>query len=325
MAHRGRLNVLAHILKRPYEEILTQFKDPAQHRRYEGRNSRGWTGDVKYHAGAHRFIDFEEDDIIDLVIQMTPNPSHLEHVNPVVAGMARAAGTMTHEAGPPQFNHSITLPILIHGDSAFSGQGIVAETLNMHRLRGYRVGGTIHIIANNQIGFTTNFWSSRSTRYASDVAKGYKIPIVHVNANDPEACIEVARLAIAYRQRFQEDFMIDLVGYRRYGHNEGDEPRFTQPRMYQAVDKLPTVRQLWANTLVERGEIHEGEPNNLTDQKMGQLQKVYESLELDAIADTLEPQAELPPKGAAKLVATGRFRQNLNRTESISTGHPSRL
>ncbi len=304
MAHRGRLNVLAHILKRPYEEILTQFKDPAQQSRYEGRNYRGWTGDVKYHAGAHRTVDFEDDDVIDLVIKMTPNPSHLEHVNPVVVGMARAAGTLVDEPGKPQFNHSITLPILIHGDAAFSGQGIVAETLNMHRLRGYRVGGTIHIIANNQIGFTTNYWSGRSTRYASDLAKGFKIPIVHVNADDPEACIEVARLAIAYRQRFQEDFLIDLVGYRRYGHNEGDEPRFTQPRMYRAVDKLPTVREKWAKSLMDRGEIDESEPQKLIDEKMGHLQEIYESLKPEEVADTLEPQAELPPEGAAKKAAT---------------------
>ncbi len=304
MAHRGRLNVLAHILKRPYEEILTQFKDPAQQNRYEGRNYRGWTGDVKYHAGAHRAVDFEDDDIIDLVISMTPNPSHLEHVNPVVAGMARAAGTLVDQPGKPQFNHSITLPILIHGDAAFSGQGIVAETLNMHRLRGYRVGGTIHIIANNQVGFTTNYWNGRSTRYASDLAKGFKIPIVHVNADDPEACIEVARLAIAYRQRFQEDFLIDLVGYRRYGHNEGDEPRFTQPRMYRVVEKLPTVREKWAKVLLERGEIAEDEPAKLIEEKMAQLQETYESLKPEEVADTLEPQAELPPEGAAKKVAT---------------------
>ncbi len=311
MAHRGRLNVLAHILERPYEEILTQFKDPAQHNRYEGRNYRGWTGDVKYHAGAHREVDFEADDIVDLVIKMAPNPSHLEHVNPVVVGMARAAGTLVNEPGKPQFNHSITLPILIHGDAAFSGQGIVAETLNMHRLRGYRVGGTIHIIANNQVGFTTNYWSTRSTRYASDLAKGFKIPIVHVNADDPEACIEVARLAIAYRQKFQEDFLIDLVGYRRYGHNEGDEPRFTQPRMYRAVDALPTVRQKWANSLVERGEMAEAEPQKLIDEKMGHLQKIYESLKPDEVADKLEPQAELPPKGAAKKVPTAVSAQTL--------------
>jgi 2-oxoglutarate dehydrogenase E1 component len=311
MAHRGRLNVLAHILQRPYEEILTQFKDPAQYNRYEGRNYRGWTGDVKYHAGAHRHVDFEHDNIVDLVIKMAPNPSHLEHVNPVVIGMARAAGTLVSESGKPKFNHTITLPILIHGDAAFSGQGIVAETLNMHRLRGYRVGGTIHIIANNQVGFTTNYWSSRSTRYASDLAKGFKIPIVHVNADDPEACIEVARMAIAYRQRFQEDFLIDLIGYRRYGHNEGDEPRFTQPRMYSAVDNLPTVRQRWASTLIERGEIAESETEKLIEVKMGELQATYESLQLEEIADTLEPQAELPPKGAAKTVPTAVSTQTL--------------
>ncbi len=304
MAHRGRLNVLAHVLQRPYAEILTQFKDPAQQDRYEGRNYRGWTGDVKYHAGANRTVDFEGDNIIDLVIKMAPNPSHLEHVNPVVAGMARAAGTLVNQPGKPEFNHSITLPILIHGDAAFSGQGIVAETLNMHRLRGYRVGGTIHIIANNQVGFTTNYWNSRSTRYASDLAKGFKIPIVHVNADDPEACIEVARLAIAYRQKFQEDFLIDLVGYRRYGHNEGDEPRFTQPRMYRAVDALPTVRQKWANTLVQRGTIDAAEPDKLVEARMGVLQETYESLQIEEIADSLEPQAELPPKGAAKTVDT---------------------
>lgn len=304
MAHRGRLNVLAHILKRPYAKILTEFKDPDQFDRYDARNYRGWTGDVKYHAGEARAVDFEGDNVVDMVIKMAPNPSHLEHVNPVVAGMARAAGTFVKKPGHPRFNHSITLPILIHGDAAFSAQGVVAETLNMHRLRGYRVGGTIHIIANNQIGFTTNYWAGRSTRYASDLAKGFKIPVVHVNADDPEACIEAARLAIAYRQRFQEDFLIDLVGYRRYGHNEGDEPRFTQPRMYRRVDDHPTVRRLWANTLVERGEIEAGEPEQMVQQQMGILQETYESLAVEEFAEQLEPQLELPPKGAAKRVET---------------------
>lgn len=304
MAHRGRLNVLAHILKRPYQEILTQFKDPEQNNRYEARNYRGWTGDVKYHDGALRAVDFEGDNIIDLMIKMAPNPSHLEHVNPVVIGMARAAGTHVGRAGLPRFDHHITLPILIHGDAAFPGQGVVAETLNMHRLRGYRVGGAIHIIANNQVGFTTNYWVGRSTRYASDLAKGFKIPIVHVNADDPEACIEVARLAIAYRQKFQEDFLIDLVGYRRYGHNEGDEPRFTQPRMYHVINDLPTVRAQWAETLVQRGDMDAERPSQLEQEHKEQLQAVYESLEVQAIADTLEPQRELPPEGAAKEVET---------------------
>ena len=304
MAHRGRLNVMAHILQRPYDEILTMFKDPVQSEFYERRDTHGWTGDVKYHAGARRAIDFDKDDIIDLVIKMAPNPSHLEHVNPVVMGMARAAGTSVDEAGPPRFNPSITLPVIIHGDAAFPGQGVVAETLNMHDLPGYRVGGTIHIIANNQLGFTTVEEASRSTLYASDLAKGFKIPIVHVNADDPEACIEAARLAIAYRQRFHKDFLIDLIGYRRYGHNEGDEPRFTQPVMYRKIEMQPTVRQLWAQTLLERGEIEAGEAEAMVEQQRDELQSVYESLQADEVADALEPQLELPPAGAARRAAT---------------------
>jgi 2-oxoglutarate dehydrogenase E1 component len=304
MAHRGRLNVLAHILQRPYDEILTMFKDPVQSEFYDRRNTRGWMGDVKYHAGARRAIDFDHDDIIDLVIKMAPNPSHLEHVNPVVMGMARAAGTSVDEAGPPRFNHSITLPIIIHGDAAFPAQGVVAETLNLHDLPGYRVGGTIHIIANNQVGFTTLEEAGRSTLYASDLAKGFRIPIVHVNADDPEACIEAARLAIAYRQKFHKDFLIDLIGYRRYGHNEGDEPRFTQPMMYQRVDEQPTVRQLWAQTLQERGEIEADEAEAMVQQQRDEMQSVYESLQADEVADALEPQLELPPAGAAKHAAT---------------------
>ncbi|MCI0575655.1 MAG: 2-oxoglutarate dehydrogenase E1 component [Chloroflexi bacterium] len=303
MAHRGRLNVLAHILNMPYELILTQFKDPAQSDRYDARNYMGWSGDVKYHAGALRAIDLD-DDPIDLVIKLAPNPSHLEHVNPVVAGMARAAGTYVDRPGHPEFNHAITLPILIHGDASFPAQGIVAETLNMYRLRGYRVGGTIHLIANNQIGFTTATWAGRSTLYASDLAKGFKIPVVHVNADDPEACIEAARLAIAYRQRFLKDFVIDLIGYRRYGHNEGDEPRFTQPRMYQAIDSQPTVRQQWAERLVEQGIVEPGWPEELVLQTMGELQQVYESLQVEKIAEKLEPQLEPPPEGAARRVKT---------------------
>ncbi|MEM7336741.1 MAG: 2-oxoglutarate dehydrogenase E1 component [Chloroflexota bacterium] len=315
MAHRGRLNVLAHILRRPYEEILTQFKDFGEAGKYENRNFRGWTGDVKYHDGAYRAVDFEQDDIIDMVIQMAPNPSHLEHVNPVVVGMARAAGANVDEPGRPRFDLSVTLPILIHGDAAFMGQGIVAETLNMHRLRGYRVGGTIHIIANNQLGFTTNHWMSRSTRYASDLAKAFKIPIVHVNADDPEACIEVARLAIAYRQKFQEDFLIDLVGYRRYGHNEGDEPRFTQPWVYEKIDKHPTVRQLWAKKLVNDGLIDESAPENLVQTQMDKLHETYESLKIEEIAEGLEPQRDLAPAGAAcalKTAVTAKKLRDLN-------------
>lgn len=313
MAHRGRLNVLAHLLHKPYEKILAEFKDPEQGS-YTTREYLGWTGDVKYHAGARRAV--KEGEPIELVITMAPNPSHLEHVNPVVEGMARAAGTYVDQPGAPRFDHVVSLPILIHGDASFSAQGVVAETLNFHRLPGYRTGGTIHIIANNQLGFTTDPEAGRSTLYASDLAKGFKIPIVHVNADDPEACIEVARLASAYRHKFQKDFLIDLVGYRRYGHNEGDEPRFTQPRMYQIIDDHATVRQQWADTLVERGEIEADWPQELVQEQMEAMQKVYESLEPEEAAEMLEPQMEAPPPGAAQqvqtAVAAGQL-QTLNR------------
>jgi 2-oxoglutarate dehydrogenase E1 component len=304
MAHRGRLNVMAHLLERPYAEILTLFKDPAQRDFYDKRNVMGWTGDVKYHVGAHHNLDIDDDEIVDLVIKLAPNPSHLEHVNPVVIGMARAAGTRVDGAGAPQFDPAVTLPILIHGDASFSGQGIVAETLNMHQLPGYRVGGTLHIIANNQVGFTTDAEAGRSTLYASDLAKGFKIPIVHVNADDPEACLEAARLAIAYRQKFHKDFLIDLIGYRRYGHNEGDEPRFTQPQMYARIDNQATVRQQWAETLAARGVMTLAEADALQTQMHTDLQQLYESLAAEEVAGALEPQLEPPPSGAARQAVT---------------------
>src|SRR5688572_14305561 len=257
MAHRGRLNVMAHVLCKPYEQILAEFKDPLSSRNF--REDMAWTGDVKYHAGAHRAIKDGRE--IGLEISMPPNPSHLEAVDPIVEGMARAAGTLADAAGAPRFDSGRSLPILIHGDAAFPGQGIVAETLNLSRLAGYDTGGTIHIIVNNQLGFTASSSESYSTSYASGLARGFKIPIVHVNADDPVACVEAARLAIAYRTRFRRDFLIDLIGYRRWGHNEGDEPAFTQPVMYQKIAGHPTVREIWARTLVSRGAIDAGVPD----------------------------------------------------------------
>jgi len=245
MAHRGRLNVLAHILQKPVEQIFAEFKDPLRPNRFEAE--LGWTGDVKYHKGAqHTFAGERKQP----VVKLPPNPSHLEAINPVLEGMARAAGTRADQPGTPTFNPELTLPVLIHGDAAFAGQGIVAETLNLSRLPGYWTGGTIHIISNNQLGFTTPPEAGRSTLYASDLAKGFKVPIVHVNADDPEAAVEVTRLAAAYRARFHKDFLIDLIGYRRYGHNEGDEPAFTQPVMYEKIRRHPTVRAIWAQKLV---------------------------------------------------------------------------
>ena len=188
MAHRGRLNVLAHILQKPYSQILAEFKDPVNAQTL--RLDQGWMGDVKYHAGARTAAPRGQ-----MYVTMAPNPSHLEAINPVVVGMARAAGTVANQPGKPHFEGASTLPILIHGDSAFPGQGVVAETLNLSRLAGYDTDGTIHVIANNQLGFTATPAESYSTSYASGLARGFKIPIVHVNADDPVACLEAARLA----------------------------------------------------------------------------------------------------------------------------------
>ena len=293
MAHRARLNVLAHILQKPYGEILAIFRDPVRARNF--REDLGWTGDVKYHLGAQRAIKGGQ--AVGLVITMPPNPSHLEAVNPVAEGMARAAGTVVDKPGPPQFDPTRTLPILIHGDAAFSGQGVVAETLNFYRLPGYSTGGSIHIIADNQLGYTTTTEEYRSSLYASGLARGFKIPLVHVNADDPLACIEVARLAFAYRAKFGKDFVIDLVGYRRYGHNEGDEPSFTQPLTYEKIAKLPTVREQWATALVKRGVVEEDRPEELVQQWMGRLQQVLESLE--PAEKLAEEPPEPPPPGAA--------------------------
>jgi 2-oxoglutarate dehydrogenase E1 component len=298
MAHRGRLNVMAHVLCKPYEQILAEFKDALSSRAF--REDMAWTGDVKYHAGAHRAIKDGRE--IAMEVSMPPNPSHLEAVDPVVEGMARAAGTDTSAPGAPRFDPSRSLPILIHGDAAFPGQGIVAETLNLSRLQGYDTGGTIHIIVNNQLGFTADARDSYSTSYASGLARGFKIPIVHVNADDPAACVEVARLAFAYRAKFRRDFLIDLIGYRRWGHNEGDEPGFTQPLMYEAIASHPTVREIWAKTLVDRGEIDDGAPAALTKKYMDQLQQALERLQPEK--DLVEPEPEAAPPGAASRAHT---------------------
>lgn len=298
MAHRGRLNVMAHVLHKPYAQILAEFKDPL--RRDAFREDMAWTGDVKYHHGAHRAVEGGSE--VDLVVTMPPNPSHLEAIDPVVEGMARAAGTTVDRGGAPAFNSSWTLPILIHGDASFQGQGVVAETLNFSRLRGYQTGGTIHIIANNQIGFTTLPADAVSTLYASGLARGFKIPIVHVNADDPAACVEAARLAFAYRHHFRKDFLIDLVGYRRYGHNEGDEPSFTQPLMYQVIAGHPTVRAQWARLLVDRGAIEAERPAHLLDRTIAELQRVLESLQPER--DLAESPPEPPPPGTARTTRT---------------------
>jgi 2-oxoglutarate dehydrogenase E1 component len=251
MAHRGRLNVLAHILGVSYREILEGFEGKPVRDTALSIPRQG-TGDVKYHHGAE--TDYTLADGARIKVCLAPNPSHLEFVNPVVEGLARAKQFAGPEKERPQELDAV-VPILIHGDAAFAAEGIVAETLNLSRLEGYATGGTLHIIANNQVGFTAEPDESRSTRYSSDLAKGYDIPIFHVNADDPEACLATVRLAMAYRTRFHGDVVIDLIGYRRHGHNEGDEPAYTQPEQYQVIGSHPTVRTLWAEKLAREGII----------------------------------------------------------------------
>jgi 2-oxoglutarate dehydrogenase E1 component len=248
MAHRGRLNVLAHVVNLPYETIFAEFEG-GRHVE-ETLTPEGGTGDVKYHHGAEGVYQTSAGKAVTVVL--APNPSHLEAVNPVIEGRARAAQT-TRRGAEARHDGSIAVPVLIHGDAAFAGQGVVAETFNLARLRGYTTGGTIHLIANNQVGFTTDPKDGRSTDYSSDLAKGFDAPIIHVNADDPEACLAAVRLAMTYRDKFHGDVVIDVVGYRRHGHNEADEPAYTQPLMYERIKQTPTVREKYAAQLAREG------------------------------------------------------------------------
>src|SRR5216110_4050887 len=248
MAHRGRLNVLAHIVGLPYETIFAEFEGgrPVE----ETLTPEGVTGDVKYHHGAEGVYQTAAGKPVN--ITLSPNPSHLEAVNPVVEGRARANQT-NRRGKDPIHDGTVALPLLIHGDASFAAQGVVAETFNLARLKGYATGGTIHLIANNQVGFTTDPKEGRSTDYSSDLAKGFDAPIIHVNADDPEACLAAARLAMMYRDKFHADVVIDVVGYRRHGHNEGDEPAYTQPLLYERIKRTPTVRHRYAEQLAQEG------------------------------------------------------------------------
>ena len=250
MAHRGRLNVLAHFVGVGYEEILREFEGIEA----EGAFTVEGTGDVKYHHGAEGERSLPDGSSIR--ITLAPNPSHLEFVNPVVEGMVRALQYRGEEQGAERDTRAV-VPILIHGDAAFAGEGVVAETLNIGRLAGYTTGGTVHIIANNQIGFTTLPAEGRSTRYSSDLAKGFSFPIIHVNADDPEACLSAVRLAMAYRSEYRDDVVIDLVGYRRHGHNEGDEPSYTQPLAAKAIKDHDTVTTIYGKRLVAESALAE--------------------------------------------------------------------
>ncbi|HEX2148667.1 MAG TPA: multifunctional oxoglutarate decarboxylase/oxoglutarate dehydrogenase thiamine pyrophosphate-binding subunit/dihydrolipoyllysine-residue succinyltransferase subunit, partial [Actinomycetota bacterium] len=262
MAHRGRLNVLATIIGKSYTQIFKQFEGDIDPSTVHG------SGDVKYHIGASgRYTNPQG---VSMPVSVVSNPSHLESVDPVVQGVVRAKQDALNR--PEEFP---VLPILIHGDAAFAGQGVVAETLNLSQLRGYRTGGTVHIIVNNQVGFTATAGQTRSSMYASDVAKMIQAPIFHVNGDDPEACVRVARLAFDYRQAFRKDVVVDLVCYRRRGHNEADEPSFTQPLMYKRIASRRSVRKLYTESLLYRNRLTLEEAEGALEDFRSKLQGAF--------------------------------------------------
>ncbi|HUZ52991.1 MAG TPA: multifunctional oxoglutarate decarboxylase/oxoglutarate dehydrogenase thiamine pyrophosphate-binding subunit/dihydrolipoyllysine-residue succinyltransferase subunit, partial [Streptosporangiaceae bacterium] len=263
MAHRGRLNVLANIIGKSYGQIFNEFEG------YVDPGSTHGSGDVKYHLGAEGSYRAAEGTTIP--VSLVANPSHLEAVDPVLEGVVRAKQDVL-DMGTPGYT---VLPVLIHGDAAFAGQGVVAETLELSQLRGYRTGGTVHVVVNNQVGFTTDPQSSRSSVYATDVARTIQAPIFHVNGDDPEAVVRVARLAFAYREAFAKDVVIDMVCYRRRGHNEADNPSFTQPMMYDLIDAKRSVRKLYTESLIGRGDITLDEAEQILRDYQQELERAF--------------------------------------------------
>jgi len=292
MAHRGRLNVLAHVLGRPYDTILREFEGERNLQAISSQPA-GSSGDVKYHLGAQGRRKTAAGDI---TVTLAANPSHLEAVDPIVEGLARSEQTDRSTPGGAH-DPRVALAILIHGDASFPGQGVIAETLNLQGLGGYSTGGTLHLIANNQVGFTTDPADGRSTRYSSDLAKGFDVPIIHVNADDPEAAVSSIRLAMAFRRRFGHDVVIDLIGYRRHGHNEGDEPAYTQPLMTERIQNHPSVREQYAARLVEEGVVTQEEADELAREVEQSLRSAHETLKASLAAATSEqpPSERTPP------------------------------
>ncbi|WP_438318850.1 2-oxoglutarate dehydrogenase E1 component [Sporosarcina sp. FA9] len=295
MAHRGRLNVLTHILKKPYEMMFAQFanvsEEPFLPTDGSVETTRGWFGDVKYHMGAaykgetgmKRFLAY--------------NPSHLEVVNSVVTGQTRAAQEVTDKPGLPSQDMNAAYAVLIHGDAAFPGQGIVPETFNYSRVPGFKTGGSIHIIANNMIGFTTEQIDSRSTHYSSDPAKGFEVPVLHVNADCPESVIATAAFAFEYRKKFGKDIVIDLIGYRRYGHNEMDEPLVTNPIMYHDVHKHSTVRELYGNTLIAENILSETEVDEVDSRIYKEMQSAHDVVRAYSDSKAKREVSNIAPEG----------------------------
>ncbi|MCF6526418.1 multifunctional oxoglutarate decarboxylase/oxoglutarate dehydrogenase thiamine pyrophosphate-binding subunit/dihydrolipoyllysine-residue succinyltransferase subunit, partial [Streptomyces sp. JJ36] len=313
MAHRGRLNVLANIVGKSYAQIFREFEGNLDPKSMHG------SGDVKYHLGAEgTFTGLDGEQI---KVSLTANPSHLEAVDPVVEGVARAKQDIIGKGG----TDFTVLPIQVHGDAAFAGQGVVAETLNMSQLRGYRTGGTVHVVINNQVGFTAAPESARSSMYCTDVARMIEAPIFHVNGDDPEAVVRVARLAFEYRQAFNKDVVIDLICYRRRGHNEMDNPNFTQPLMYNLIDKKRSVRKLYTESLIGRGDITMEEAEQALQDFQGQLEKVFtevrEAAATPAPGDFPEPRQDDFPVA----VQTGVSQEVVKRIAESQVNIPDRV
>jgi 2-oxoglutarate dehydrogenase E1 component len=321
MAHRGRLNVLAHTIGMPYEQIIREFEGE---RAIEvvAADAESGTGDVKYHLGAE---GTRETAAGTIKVTLAANPSHLEAVNPVVEGMARADQT-DRSSRDGSHDPRVAMPILLHGDAAFAGQGIVAETFNLYALEGYSTGGTLHLITNNQVGFTTDPAQGRSTRYSSDLAKGFDTPIIHVNADDPEAAISAVRLALAFRARFGHDIVIDLVGYRRFGHNEQDEPAYTQPIMAGQIDDHPTVREIYGRQLVGEGILGEDEAQAQIEAVAARLKEAHDRLRASfGQAIPAKSHDEAVPVAVASAVETGVPEKRLRRLTEQLMSVPQRF
>jgi 2-oxoglutarate dehydrogenase E1 component len=325
MAHRGRLNVLAHLVGRPYEVILREFEGERNLAAISNQPA-GASGDVKYHLGAEGRRKTAAGDI---TVTLAANPSHLEAVDPVVEGLTRSEQT-DRSTRSGDHDPRVALPVLIHGDASFPGQGVVAETLNLQSLGGYSTGGSLHVIANNQVGFTTDPADGRSTRYSSDLAKGFDVPIIHVNADDPEAAVASIRLAMAFRRRFGRDVVIDLIGYRRWGHNEGDEPAYTQPLMAERIKEQPSVREQYAARLVGEGVVTQEESDDLARKVEASLKAAHETLKT-SLAEAVEeqpPSERTPPTEGAEVataVEADRLRalnEELLRVPGRFTVHP---
>ncbi len=310
MAHRGRLNVLAHNLGRPYDTIFAEFEGAST---LEAVTTipQGGTGDVKYHHGTHGSYLLPDGETIQ--VNLESNPSHLEYVSAVVEGATRAAQT-TRKGPHAHQDTDAAVPIAIHGDAAFPAQGVVAETLNLQALDGYKVGGTVHLITNNQIGFTTDPDDARSTRWASDLAKGFDVPIIHVNADDVPACMSAVRLAFAFRKEFGHDVLIDLIGYRRFGHNESDEPAYTQPEMYAKIKGHKRVAELWAERLIADGIV--------SKERVDQLgQEVWDNLTL--LHQRLKSKIAAAAEHGSAASGTGEYQLDRSPSPEVQTAVPA--